>query len=95
MGENENLTITLPPDMAARIRAAVEAGTYASPSDVVREALREWTPRLPSNPQELASLRADIDDGLADATAGRVTGFNAGRIADLGRALPRTRSRSG
>jgi antitoxin ParD1/3/4 len=38
MADIERLTITLPSDMAA----VVEGGDYASASEVVREALRDW-----------------------------------------------------
>ena len=39
----EKISIALPPEMAAIVRGAVETGEYASNSEVVREALREWT----------------------------------------------------
>ena len=42
MPEIERLTITLPADMAAVVKDAVEGGDYASNSEVVREALRDW-----------------------------------------------------
>ncbi len=45
MSTIERLTITMPADMAAIIKAAVDAGDYASTSEVVREALREWKMR--------------------------------------------------
>jgi antitoxin ParD1/3/4 len=42
MAEIERLTITLPRDMASVVRGAVAGGEYASSSEVVREALRDW-----------------------------------------------------
>jgi antitoxin ParD1/3/4 len=39
----ETLSIALPTEIAAVIRQAVEAGEYSSESEVVRDALREWT----------------------------------------------------
>lgn len=36
------MTIPLPSEMAAIVKAAVEGGDYASSSAVVREALRDW-----------------------------------------------------
>jgi antitoxin ParD1/3/4 len=36
------MTITLPSDMAAVVKGAVEGSDYASSSEVVREALRDW-----------------------------------------------------
>jgi antitoxin ParD1/3/4 len=39
----EKISIALPPEMAAQVRQAVEAGEYSSSSEVIRDALREWT----------------------------------------------------
>jgi antitoxin ParD1/3/4 len=38
----ERLTITLPTEMALLVKRTVESGDYASSSEVIREALREW-----------------------------------------------------
>ncbi len=59
----ERLTITLPAEMAAVVKSAVETGDYASTSEVVRAALRdlEDEARLQST---MAALKADIDTGL-------------------------------
>jgi antitoxin ParD1/3/4 len=87
----ERLTITLPADMAALVRGAVEQGGYASSSEVVREALRDWTAKRELRLDELAALKADIDKGLADVAEGRVTDFDADRIIERGRRLLATR----
>ena len=58
--------------MAAAVKGAVQAGDYASTSEVVREALREWRTKQALHLQELALLKADIDKGLADVAEGRV-----------------------
>ena len=42
MPDLERLTITLPMPLAADVKGAVEAGEYASASEVIREALRDW-----------------------------------------------------
>jgi antitoxin ParD1/3/4 len=91
MPEIERLTITLPADMAALIRNAVDGGDYASSSEVVREALREWKMRRIVQLQELVSLKADIDKGLTDLAEGRVQDFDAARIIERGRKLLATR----
>jgi antitoxin ParD1/3/4 len=44
--------------------------------------------------REFAALKADIDKGLADLTAGRLTVFNVRRITNLGRRLLAARLRS-
>jgi antitoxin ParD1/3/4 len=38
----EKMSISLPPKLAAMVRAAVSEGDYASTSEVVRDALRVW-----------------------------------------------------
>ncbi len=87
MAEIERLTITLPSEMAAVVKGAVEGGDYASSSEVVREALRDWKMKRALQMQELASLKADIDRGLTDLAAGRVKDFDAGRIVERGKKL--------
>ena len=94
MAEIERMTITLPSDMAAIVKGAVEGGEYASSSEVVREALRDWKMKHALQLQELASLKADIDRGLTDLAEGRVQDFDAARIIERGRKLLAGRSRS-
>jgi antitoxin ParD1/3/4 len=42
MANVEKLSIALTAEMAAMVRQAVESGEYASSSEVVRDALRDW-----------------------------------------------------
>jgi antitoxin ParD1/3/4 len=72
--------------------SAVEAGDYASTSEVVRAALRDWKMKRALQVEELAALKADIDAGLADVAAGRVKDFDATRIVERGRKLLAARS---
>jgi antitoxin ParD1/3/4 len=90
----ERLTITLPSDMAAVVKGAVTGGDYASSSEVVREALRDWKMKRALQLQELAVLQADIDKGLTDLAEGRVKDFVADRIIERGRKLLASRSPS-
>jgi antitoxin ParD1/3/4 len=94
MAEIERLTITLPSDMAAVVKKAVEGGDYASTSEVVREALRDWKMKRALQLQELAALKAEIDKGLADLAAGRVQDFAADRVIERGRKLLASRTRA-
>ena len=87
MANIERMTITIPSDMAALVKAAVDGGDYASSSEVVREALREWRLKRVIQEQELAALKADIDKGLADVAAGRVRDFDTTKIVARGRKL--------
>ncbi|MGI4748231.1 MAG: ribbon-helix-helix domain-containing protein [Janthinobacterium lividum] len=94
MAEIERLTITLPAEMAALVRGAVDEGNYASSSEVIRDALRDWKTKRALQLQELIALKADIDRGLTDLAEGRVQEFNATRIIERGRMLLAGRSRS-
>lgn len=94
MVEIERLTITLPSEMAAAVKGAVEGGDYASSSEVVREALRDWKTKRTVQLQELAALKKDINKGLADVAAGRMKDFDAKAIIKRGRKLLARRSSS-
>jgi len=94
MAEIERMTITLPSDMVAVVRGAVDGGDYASNSEVIREALRDWKMKRALQLQELAALKADIDRGLTDLAEGRVQDFDANRIIERGRKLLARRSTS-
>ena len=63
MPEIERLTVTMPLELAAVVRQAVETGDYASTSEVVRAALRDWKLKRALQIEELAALKADIDRG--------------------------------
>ena len=94
MADIERLTITLPADMAAVVKSAVDTGDYASTSEVVREAIRDRKLKRALQLQELAALKQDIDKGLADVAAGRVKEFDAAAIIARGRKLLADRSKS-
>ncbi len=94
MPEIERLTITLPADMAASVKDAVEGGDYASSSEVIREALRDWKRKRALQIRELSALKADIGKGLKDLAEGRVRAFDAKRIAKRGQKFLKDRSRS-
>ncbi len=94
MSNIERMTITMPTEMVAAVKGAVEGGDYASTSEVVREALRDWRAKRALQLQELTALKRDIDKGLADVAAGRVKDFDTARIIERGRTLLAARSRS-
>jgi antitoxin ParD1/3/4 len=83
----ERMTITMPRDMASIVQAAVDSGDYATVSEVIREAVRDWRAKRVSQQQELRALKNDIQKGLADLEAGRLKDFDVDRIAARGRKL--------
>lgn len=94
MGAIERLTITLPAEMAGLVKGAVDDGDYASTSEVIREALRDWKLKRELRLGQLAELQADIARGLADVADGKLARFDAGRIIERGRKLLADRSNS-
>lgn len=60
MSTIERMTITVPSEMAAILRQSVDGGEYASTSEVVREALREWMRRRATDRRDLDALREVI-----------------------------------
>ena len=70
MSDIERMTVALPAEMADTIRAAIEAGEYASTSDVVHDALRLWEDRRKVRAQSLVALKTAWDEGKASGVAG-------------------------
>jgi len=95
MSTIERLTITLPVEMAAMIRSEVETGDYASTSEVIREALRDWKIKKEIQRCKLDALRRDIDEGLKDIEAGHTTDFDLDEIIEAGRRRSAARDASG
>jgi antitoxin ParD1/3/4 len=54
MSTVEKLSIALAPEMAEAVRSAVNAGVYASTSEVIREALRDWRQKRELQAQQIA-----------------------------------------
>jgi antitoxin ParD1/3/4 len=57
MASIEKISIALPPEMVALLRQAVDTGEYASSSEVVRDALRDWTQKRNLRQQGVEELR--------------------------------------
>jgi antitoxin ParD1/3/4 len=64
MAKLERITVTMPEEMAAKMRAAVESGEYATTSEIVREALRDWEVYQERRQAKLEWLRAEIAKGM-------------------------------
>lgn len=72
----EKLSIALTPEMAQIVRKAVENGDYASASEVVREALRDWKRKRTLQAEEIEDMRRLWKQGLASGP-GRFADVNA------------------
>lgn len=64
MPEVEKISIALTSEQAALVRHAVQSGEYASNSEVIREALREWKLKRDFRQTEMEELRRLWDAGL-------------------------------
>lgn len=62
------MTVSLSPQQVSRIEAAGATGSYASNSEVVRDALRLWERREELRLAELAQLRQAYAEGMASGT---------------------------
>ena len=58
------VSIALPGDMVALARKAVDGGQYASVSEVVREALRDWKDKQDRKAIALKELKRMVREGL-------------------------------
>jgi len=85
MSSIERITVTLTSEIADTVRQAVKGGDYASSSEIIREALRDWKKKRLLQEHATMELRAEIKEGLADVKAGRVKDFNADRIIKKGK----------
>jgi antitoxin ParD1/3/4 len=65
MSNIERLSIALTPELAEAVREAVETGDYASVSEVIREALREWSRERDERTASIAYYRRLVEEGLA------------------------------
>ncbi|MFH1805871.1 MAG: type II toxin-antitoxin system ParD family antitoxin [Pseudomonadota bacterium] len=97
MGENntiERMTVTVTREMAHAMRSALNEGAYASSSEIIREALRDWHHKRKLRETELDALRVDIAVADRDIAEGRVGAFDINRIAEQGQKKLQSRSRS-
>jgi antitoxin ParD1/3/4 len=62
----EKISIALPPEMVAKVRSAVESGEYASSSEVIRDALRDWARKRVPHANSIEDLRALWREAVKD-----------------------------
>jgi antitoxin ParD1/3/4 len=70
MAPVEKISIALPPEMVALLRQAVDTGEYASSSEVVRDALRDWTQKRSLRQQGVEELRQVWQQAIEDRKPG-------------------------
>ncbi len=70
MPTDATISIALPPEMADEVRLAVETGEYASSSEVVRHALRDWSQKRQLQENGIAQLRQIWREARENQTPG-------------------------
>ena len=66
MATAQKISMTLTPEMNRIIKQRVEAGDFASSSELIREALRVWQKQEDEHQERLASIRARIQRSIDD-----------------------------
>ena len=62
----EKISITVTPEMLRSIRDSVDAGEYASTSEVIRHAMRLWQRERDEHAERIANIKARIRKSLDD-----------------------------
>ncbi|TIT53196.1 MAG: type II toxin-antitoxin system ParD family antitoxin [Mesorhizobium sp.] len=69
MGQVDKRSITLSPELARAVDDAVAAGEYASASEVIRDALRQWKDRRDLMGYTVEELRKLVQEGIDSGPA--------------------------
>lgn len=64
MANVEKISVAVTPEMAAAMREAVGSGEYASASEVMRDAMREWRARRDERAKALEEIGRLWDVGI-------------------------------
>jgi antitoxin ParD1/3/4 len=65
MSNIEKLSVALTGEQVAALKAAVETGEYATTSEIVREAVRDWQTKRALRREDVERLRQLWDEGIA------------------------------
>ena len=69
MADIQKVSIALTGEQIAALKAAVEAGEYATTSEIVREAIRDWQFKREVRREDIKRLQQLWDDGKASGRA--------------------------
>ena len=72
MSNVEKVSVALTGEQVSALKAAVETGEYATTSEIVREAIRDWQLKRELREYDLERLRDAWDKGLASGSAGEL-----------------------
>ncbi len=92
MSNVEKISVSLPQEMTAIMKDAVSTGAYASTSEIVRDALRDWQQKQVERDVVIKKYRKMVDDALA---SGPLLDYSIEDIVQRGRErLKETRKKS-
>ena len=69
MASVEKVSVSMSPQHAELLRDAVESGAYASGSEVIREAMRDWSAKWQQRRGDIQRLRELWAEGKASGPA--------------------------
>jgi antitoxin ParD1/3/4 len=72
MPEVQKVSVALTAEQVDALKAAVETGEYATTSEIVREAIRDWQLKRQLRGEDIERLRHLWDEGKASGPARRV-----------------------
>lgn len=72
MANIAKVSVALTSEQVASLKAAVDAGEYATTSEIVREAVRDWQLKRELRHEDVNWLRQLWDAGKASGRAGEV-----------------------
>jgi antitoxin ParD1/3/4 len=69
MADIQKVSVALTGEQLAALKAAVESGEYATTSEIVREAIRDWQLKRELRQEDIRRLRQLWDEGKASGPA--------------------------
>ncbi len=69
MSDIHKVSVALTGEQIAALKAAVETGEYATTSEIVREAIRDWQFKRELRQEDLKRLRQMWNEGVASGPA--------------------------
>lgn len=72
MSAIQKVSVALTSEQLALLKAAVDAGEYATTSEIIREAVRDWQLKRELRQEDIAQLRRLWDEGTASGAPHRI-----------------------
>ena len=89
MGKVEKLSVAVTPEQAEELRLAVREGDFASSSEAVRDALRDWSQKRKLRAAAVEKIGSLWDEGVASGgsehyrTAEEISAEGRRRLAEM------------